>query len=111
VSRPAAKFLHARELLLCDAWAWDEPRKMAAALGITSRAVEHLKPRLEKEGLAAALGRKALRKPREAIFEGEFNARLTALACSQTPAGYQRRTVRLLADKLVELKMGNPFRR
>jgi hypothetical protein len=104
----AAKFIHARALLLCDAGEWGEPWKVvdvAAALGVTSRTVEHLKQRFVEEGLEAALARKPQRKPRAAIFDGEFDARLTALACSQAPAGYQRWTVRLLADKLVELKI------
>ena len=73
--------------------------------GITARTIEHLKQRFVEEGLAAALARKPPRKPREALFDGEFDARLTALACSPAPAGYQRWTVRLLADKLVELKI------
>jgi transposase len=105
---PAAKFIHARALLLCDAGEWGEPWKVAdvaAALGVTSRTIEHLKERFVEEGLAAALTRKPPRKPREAVFDGAFDARLTALACSQAPAGYQRWTVRLLADKLVELKI------
>ena len=39
-----------------------------------------------EEGLEAALVRKPARKPREAIFDGEFDARLTALACSPAPS-------------------------
>lgn len=105
---PAAKFVYARALLLCDAGEFGDPWKVAdvaAALGVTSRTVEHLKQRFVEEGLEAALARKPQRKPREVTFDGEFDARLTALACSQAPAGYQRWTVRLLADKLVELKI------
>src|SRR5476651_299847 len=104
----AAKFIHARALLLCDAGEWGEPWKVAdvaTALGITSRTIEHLKQRFVEEGVEAALARKPNRKPREAIFDGEFDARLTALACSRAPTGFQRWTVRLLADKLVELKI------
>jgi hypothetical protein len=104
----AAKFIHARALLLCDGGEWGESWKVvdvAAALGITSRTIEHLKQRFVEEGLEVALARKPQRKPREATFDGEFDARLTALACSQAPAGFQRWTVRLLADKLVELKI------
>ncbi len=104
----AAKFVYARALLLCDAGEWGDPWKVAdvaTALGVTTRTVEHLKQRFVEEGLAAALARKAPRQPREAIFDGAFDARLTALACSRAPAGYQRWTVRLLADKLVELKI------
>jgi transposase len=104
----AAKFVYARALLLCDAGEYGDRwnvADVAAALGVTSRTVEHLKQRFVEEGLEAALARKAHRKPREAIFDGAFDARLTALACSNAPAGYQRWTVRLLADKLVELKI------
>lgn len=104
----AAKFVYARALLLCDAGKFGDPWKVAdvaAALGVSSRTVEHLKQRFVEEGLEAALARKPHRKPREVIFDGAFDARLTALACSQAPDGYQRWTVRLLADKLVELKI------
>ena len=104
----AARFIYARALLLCDAGEFGDPWKVAdvaSALGVTSRTVEHLKQRFVEEGLEAALARKAHRKPREVVFDGEFDARLTALACSQAPAGYHRWTVRLLADKLVELKI------
>jgi len=105
---PTAKFVYARALLLCDAGEFGDPWKVAdvaAALGVTSRTVEHLKQRFVEEGLEAALARKQRSRPRAAIFDGEFDARLTALACSQAPEGYQRWTVRLLADKLVELKI------
>jgi hypothetical protein len=105
---PAAKFLHARVLLLCDAGDGGDPWKVAdvaAALGISSRTVEHIKQRFVEEGLEAALVRKPHRKPRDVTFDGSFDARLTALACSSAPEGYQRWTVRLLADKLVELKI------
>ncbi len=107
---PAAKFLHARVLLLCDAGDHGDPWKVAdvaAALGISSRTVEHIKQRFVEEGSEAALVRKPHRKPRDVTFDGSFDARLTALACSPAPEGYQRWTVRLLADKLVELKIVN----
>ena len=104
----AAKFVYARALLLCDAGEFGDPWKVAdvaTALGVTPRTVEHLKQRFVEEGLEAALARKAHRKPRDATFDGAFDARLTALACSKAPTGHQRWTVRLLADKLVELKI------
>jgi hypothetical protein len=67
--------------------------------------VEHLKKRFVEEGLEAALGRKPRQKPpREVRFDGAFEARLIALACSAAPEGRSRWTVRLLADKAVELK-------
>ena len=103
----ARRFIHARALLLCDAGA-DGPAwnvaDVATALGVTSRAIEHLKKRFVGEGLEAALERKPREKPpREVIFDGAFEARLIALACSDAPDGRRRWTVRLLADKAVEL--------
>jgi len=103
----ARRFIHARALLLCDAGA-DGPAwnvsDVATALGVTSRAIEHLKKRFVEEGLEAALERKPREKPpREVIFDGAFEARLIALACSDVPEGRRRWTVRLLADKAVEL--------
>jgi len=103
----AKKFINARALLLCDAGpdgpAWPVA-KAAEALGVTSRKIEHLKKRFVEEGLEKALVRKPrVRPPREVIFDGAFEARLIALACSDVSEGYQRWTVRLLADKAVEL--------
>jgi transposase len=104
----ARRFVHARALLLCDAGpqgpAWSVA-DAAEALGVTSRTIEHLKKRFVEDGLDAALERKPREKPpREVIFDGAFEARLIALACSDTPEGHRRWTVRLLADKAVELK-------
>ena len=105
----ARKFVIARALLLCDAGddgpAW-KVADVAAALGITTRSVEHFKRRVAEEGVEAALVRKTREKPpREVVFDGAFAARLTTLACSQAPTGYSRWTVRLLAEKVVELKI------
>lgn len=107
----AKKFIHARALLLCDAGpdgpAWTVATA-AEALGVTSRTIEHLKKRFVEEGLEAALVRKTRGKPpRDVIFDGAFEARLIALACSDAPKGYQRWTVRLLADKAVELNFAS----
>lgn len=103
----ARRFTHARALLLCDAGengpAW-KVEEAAKALGISSRTIEKLKKRFVEDGLDAALERKRREKPpREIIFDGAFEARLIALACSEAPEGHTRWTVRLLADKAVEL--------
>jgi hypothetical protein len=102
------RFIHARALLLCDAGidgtAWTVA-DTAVALGVTTRTIEHLKKRFVEDGLEAALTRKTrVKPPREIIFDGAFEARLIALACSDAPEGYRRWTVRLLADRVVELK-------
>ena len=104
----ARRFIHARALLLSDA-SKDGPSwsvaDTAEALGVTSRTIEHLKKRFVEDGLEAALERKPREKPpREVTFDGAFEARLIAMACSDVPKGHNRWTVRLLADKAVELK-------
>jgi transposase len=105
----ARKFIHVRALLLCDAGddgpAWNVA-DVAKALGVTSRTIEHFKKRFVEDGLEAALERKPREKPpREVTFDGAFEARLIAMACSEVPEGHRRWTVRLLADKVVELNI------
>jgi transposase len=104
----ASKFIHARALLLCDAGehgtAW-KVADVAEALGVSTRTIEHLKARFVEQGIEVALERKPAARPRKLTFDGAFEARLTALACSPAPAGRARWTVRLLAEKVVELKI------
>jgi hypothetical protein len=107
--RAARTILHARALLLLDAgehgpkWLVE---KVAEAVGMTTRSLEHLKKRFVEEGISAAIERKErLTPPREIQFGGEFEAQLIALACSEAPDGRSRWTVRLLAEKMVELKI------
>ena len=103
------RFINARALLLCDAsdggpnWLVVD---VAEALGVTSRTIEHLKKRFVEDGLEVAIGRKAREKPPiETRYDGAFNARLIQLACSEAPPGHTRWTVRLLSEKIVELKI------
>lgn len=108
---PAKKFLHARILLLCDAGEcgnvpWPVA-KIAEAMGVSTRTVEHLKQRFVEEGLDSALVRKPSSKPRDITFDGAFDARITTLACSEPPPGRARWTLRLLAEKAVELKFSD----
>lgn len=105
----ARKFVYARVLLLCDAGVSGSAWKVAdraEALGISSRTIEHIKRKFVEEGFEAALDRKPLEKPlREIMFGGAFEASLIALVCSDAPEGRARWTVRLLTDKVVELKI------
>ena len=107
--RAARTVLYARSLLLLDAGELGPKwvvAQVAEALGTTTRSIEHLKKRFIEEGLPAAIERKKrLTPPREIQFGGEFEAHLLALACSEVPEGRNRWTIRLLAEKMVELKM------
>ena len=109
VKTDARRFVRARALLLCDrgehgpAWSVDDT---AEALGVERSMIERLKKRFVEGGLSAALERRQREKPpREVVFDGAFEARLTALACSPSPEGRQRWTVRLLAEKAVKLNL------
>jgi transposase len=105
----AKKLTHARILLKADAApagpAWTDAR-IAEALEVHVTTVEHLRERFVEQGLDAALGRKKQDRPsRERTIDGKAEARLIALACSEPPQGRARWTLRLLADKLVELEI------
>ena len=106
----ARKVLYARALLLLDDGEFGDARwkvsDVATAVGLTSRTLEHLKKRLVEGGLDAALERKERETPpRPIVFGGEFEAQLVKLACSEAPEGRARWTIRLLRDKLIELKI------
>jgi hypothetical protein len=107
--RAARTVLNARALLLLDAGEFGPKwlvATVAEALGMTPRTIEHIKKRFVEEGLSSAIERKKrIKPPREIQFGGEFEAHLLALACSAAPEGRKRWTVRLLAEKLVELEI------
>jgi hypothetical protein len=107
--RAARTVLYARALLLLDAGEHG-PKWLVAtvgeALGTTPRSLEHLKKRFVEDGLPEAIERKKrVKPPREIKFGGEFETQLLALACSEAPEGRRRWTVRLLAEKMGELKI------
>jgi len=75
---------------------------IAALLGCSPTTVYNIKHRYQAEGLESALTEKP-RSGKPPRLSGEQRARITALACSQAPAGHARWTLRLLADKAVSL--------
>ena len=80
--------------------------RVATTLGVSVRSIEHLRRRLVEEGFEAALDRKKQSRPSvERKFDGRKEARLVALSCSRPPEGRKRWTLRLLADRLVELRV------
>jgi len=106
--RAARTVLYSRALLLLDAGedgpCW-QVSQVAEAIGTSTRSLEHLKKRFVEVGLSSAIERKKrVKPPREKQFGGEFEAHLLALACSDPPEGRKRWTVRLLAEKMVELQ-------
>ena len=106
----AKSILKARILLKADQGeageSWPD-EKICTALDTNltpkSRGVSRVRSKLVDEGLDATLARKKRETPPVApIFDGEKQAHLIALACSQPPEGFARWTIRLLAEHVVE---------
>ena len=104
---PAKRLLKARMLLKADVSeageGWSDS-KIIAALDTSASMVYRVRKQLVEEGFAAVLSRKPrARPPVPAIFDGETEAKLIALACSKPPKGRARWTLRLLENKVAEL--------
>jgi hypothetical protein len=69
--------------------------------------VERVRKRFVDEGLEAALIHRPPKATRPRTLDGRQEARLITLACSRPPEGYQRWTLRLLADRLVKLEVAD----
>ena len=104
---PARMFTRARILLKADVGeggpGWPD-EKIAEALDVTVQTIERVRKQLVEEGLDAVLSRrKYIQKVSRKKLDGDAEAHLIALACSETPKGYTRWSLRLLADRMVEL--------
>ena len=105
----AQKLAHARILLKAEAApagpGWHD-LQIAEALDVGLSTVARVRQRLVEQGLDAALSRKPQDRPsRPRKLDGAAEARLIALACSPPPVGQADWTLRLLADRLVELEV------
>ena len=78
--------------------------QIAQILQITTKTVERLKQRFIEEGFEACMDRKPYPEVKEVITDGDFEAHLVAISCSKAPDGHARWSLRMLADKMVELK-------
>ncbi len=104
---PARQILKARILLKADVSdcgeGWSDSA-IVAALETSGSMVFRVRKQLVEEGFEAVLSRKQRATPAiPRIFDGETEAKLIALACSQPPKGRARWTLRLLEEKVVEL--------
>jgi len=99
--------LNALILLDCDKGEFQTKKmtneEISRVLNISMRKIDRLKKRFVEEGFDAALGRKKGTRIYTKKIDGDFEAHLIALSCSEPPEGFVRWTLRLLADKVVEL--------
>ena len=105
----AWKVVRAKTLLKCDQGefgpAWTDQR-IAESFDVTERSVQSWRKKAVLEGPDAVLERKArVKPPVPPKVDGRVEAHITKLACSAPPEGRNRWTLRLLADKVVELEI------
>jgi len=105
---PARKLTHARILLKADqgpegpGWVDDA---VADAVEVSQPTVSRVRKQYFEDGLQAALNRRPPNREYHHKLDGEQEARLLALACSEPPEGRARWSLRLLADRMVELEI------
>lgn len=101
------KVLNALILLGCDEGDFQEKpstnEEISRILCVSMRKIDRVKKRFVKEGLDIALNGKKGSRIYAKKVDGDFEAHLIALSCSEPPEGYARWSLRLLADKAVEL--------
>jgi hypothetical protein len=101
------KILDALILLGCDEGDFQTKRstneEMARVLNISMRKIDRVKKRFVEQGFDVALNRRKRNRIYTKKTDGEFEAHLIALSCSEPPEGFARWSLRLLADKVVEL--------
>lgn len=102
------KVINSLILLGCDEGEHQSKRSMnkelAKVLNISMKRIDRVKKRFIEDGFSVALeGRKNSRIYKK-MTDGDFEAHLVALSCSEPPEGFSRWSLRLLADKVVELE-------
>jgi hypothetical protein len=101
------RILNALILLSCDEGEYQTERstneEIARVLHISMRKIDRVKKRFVEDGFDAVLNKKKGNRTYARKTDGDFEAHLVALSCSEPPEGFARWSLRLLADKAVEL--------
>ena len=106
---PARKIMHAQVLLKTDKGEfgprWSD-RQIQEAFEVGESTLKRIRQRFLQEGLQAALERKRQpERPHKRKLDGEQEALLVLLACSEAPHGHERWTMSLLRDRMIELQI------
>lgn len=101
------KVLNALILLNCDEGKFQGRRMknedVAAVLKISMRKIDRVKKRFVEEGFERVLEGRKVKREYKRKADGDFEAHLVALSCSKPPEGFARWSLRLLADRAIEL--------
>ncbi len=107
-SHRSRKVINALILLNCDEGAFNQRRlrgeDVAEVLKVSMRTLDRVKKRFVEEGLETLLNGRPSQRRYQRKADGDLEARLVALSCSEPPKGYSQWSLRLLADRAVELE-------
>lgn len=106
-SHTSQTFRVAYILLNCDEGKYSDKvtnEQLSKVLKIGMRTIDRVKKRFVEEGLEEVLERRATSRVYEKKMDGDVEAKLVTLCCSEPPKGFAKWSLRLLADRMVELK-------
>jgi len=101
------KVIHALILLNCDEGKYSDKIRnedLTRVLKIGSRTIDRVKKKFVEQGFEAALENSPTTRVYEKKTDGDVEAHLIALSCSKPPKGFSRWSLRLLANKMVEMR-------
>ena len=106
-SHTSLTFRTAYILLNCDTGKYSQKvsnEQISKVLKVGMRTIDRVKKKFIEEGLDACLERRPTSRIYESKTNGDIEAKLITLCCSEPPKGFSKWSLRLLADKMVELK-------
>lgn len=106
-SHTSQTFRTAYILLNCDQGEFSDKvtnENISKILKVSMRTIDRVKKKMVEEGFESVLERRATTRNYEKKMDGETEAKLVTLCCSEPPAGFAKWSLRLLAEKMVELK-------
>jgi len=106
-SHPASRFTTAQILLCCDESIGVKKHSnevISDVVNVSMKTIDRVKKKFVEEGFDAVIFPGKSKRTYIKKFDGDLEARLVALCCSEAPAGFAKWSLRLLADKMVELK-------
>ena len=106
-SHTAQSFRTAYVLLNCDEGEYSQKvtnEEISKILKVGMRTIDRIKKKFIEEGFESILERRISTRIYDKKSDGDFEANLVALCCSEPPKGFSKWSLRLLADKMVELK-------
>jgi len=106
-SHTSQTFRGAYILLNCDEGDYSEKvtnEQISKVLKIGMRTIDRVKKKFIEEGFEAVLERRPSTRVYDVKIDGDVEAKLVKLCCSEPPSGFAKWSLRLLADKMVELQ-------